>query len=199
MSPRRVAKALALVGALALCAVIVVAVRVVRSRNHISAIKQVAGIVPGSLLHANNFHWTQMKDGRKQWELSAKEASYTEDKTAVKLKGARFSMVLDDGKKVLLRAPAVRLALKDQKVSRADLQGGIELNYGDIRLRTPSATFLPDQDYLTAAGEVQIEGEGASISGVGMEAHPRERLFSLQHQVDTRLFKRPPGDASKPS
>ena len=76
MSPRRIARALAGFGIVALLILLGVTVWVVRHRQDAQALQRAAGLVPGSLLHAHNFHWTQMKAGQRQWVLTADDASY---------------------------------------------------------------------------------------------------------------------------
>jgi hypothetical protein len=67
MSPKRIARILAWIGAVVLCAVMVVAVKVVRHRSAKQQLASNAAIVPDALLHAHNFHWTQMKGDENQW------------------------------------------------------------------------------------------------------------------------------------
>ena len=80
MSPRRIARLLALFGTIALMVIVVVTVMVVRKRSVQQKMQTVAAIVPGALLHAHNFNWTQMRGDRSQWVLKAKDASYSNDK-----------------------------------------------------------------------------------------------------------------------
>src|SRR3990172_9023506 len=86
ISPRRAAGALAAVGAASLVAIALVAIPSMIHRDRNEALRKTLDLVPGALLHARNFHWTQMKGDRKQWELSAREASYSDDKTTLKLR-----------------------------------------------------------------------------------------------------------------
>lgn len=187
MSPRRVAKALAAFGAVALLVLLVVAVWVVRSRNHGLSLQQVADLMPNSLLHAKNFHWTQMKAGERQWVLNASEASYAADRGSLILTDAVVTMMSTDGKQVVVNAPHAALALTGNHVTRADLSGGTVIHYGDFLLTTDSAVFLPDEDRVEATGPVTLEGEGIKVTGVGMTGHPKTRVFQLHQQVKTEI------------
>ena len=189
ISPKRVAGALAAVVAVSLVAIALVAVPAMIHRDRSEALRKTLGLVPGSLLHARNFHWTQMKGDHKQWELSAREASYSADKTTLKLREPDLLMVLEDGKTVMLHAASAELKLNGKHIDEARLNGGLELKYGDIELNTAEATFVPDSDMLQASGPVEIRSPGFTVSGVGLEAHPRARRFSLQNQVRTELKK----------
>ncbi len=185
MSPRRVAKAMGFFGAAALAAVFVAAIWVVRHRSSTAALRQAASVVPGALLHAHNFKWTQMKGGQSQWRLSARDASYSDDKTSLVLTDAQLSMVSSDGKQVAVSAPHAEIAVTGNHIDSAHLSGGLTINYGDFVLSTPEATFMPDKDIVTASGEVKVMGEGLTVTGVGLNGHPRERSFTLLSQTNT--------------
>src|SRR5207249_5584959 len=77
MSPKRAARLLAGAGVAALAIIAVVGVVVIRGHQRQQILRQGLALVPGSLLHAKNFHWTQMKGDEKQWELVAGDASYS--------------------------------------------------------------------------------------------------------------------------
>src|SRR5579885_2898339 len=188
MSPRQIAKTLAGVGIAALMVIVVAAILIIKSRERErQVLAQSVKVEPGSLLHARNFHWTQMKGDKEQWELVASEANYGEDRTSLTLKDSKLTMVLDDGKPVSAKASRVDLKLNGNHVNRADFSGGVVHNYGDIKITTQAGTFLPDADLLTAQGPVEITGDGFRVAGVGLQARPKARTFTLEHQVVTNF------------
>ncbi len=191
MSPRRLARLLAWLGSAVLAAVLIATVWVVRHRTGRELLKEAATVVPGSMLSARNFHWTQMKSGRKQWELTAQQASFSDDKKSVRLKDAELSMVTDDGKHLMLRAQRALLALNANHVSRADLIGGLRVDYGDVVVTAQQASFTPDTDELEVPGQVTIESGGMKVTAIGLSARPHAQLFDLHRQVDTEVKPRP--------
>ena len=199
MSPRRIARALAGFGAVALLILLGVTVWVVRHRHDAQAIQKVAGLVPGSLLHAHNFHWTQMKAGTPQWVLAASDAAYSGDKTALVLTDADVSMTSDDGKPVKIRAPHAVLHMNGNHVNRADLSGGTVIKYGDFTVTTETANFLPDLDRLEAPGQVTLEGEGVKVIGIGLTGNSRTRVFQLNQQVSTEITPKKDSGKAKQS
>jgi lipopolysaccharide export system protein LptC len=196
MSPRQIAKALTGFGAVALVALVGVTVYIVHHRSTLSVTK-VAGLVPGALLHAHNFNWVQMKAGELQWTLTARDASYSASRTSVILTDARLKMTSNDGKPVLVRAPHAVLTLSGNHVTRADLNGGTRVHYGEFVLTTNEVVFLPDQDEMQAPGQVTIVGNGLKITGVGLDGHPKTRQFELLKEVHTELT--PKSRHAKPS
>ncbi len=196
MSPKRIAKVLAGFGAVALAVLLVVTIYVVRHRNDVQSLQKVASVLPNSLLHARNFHWTQMKAGQMQWVLTASDASYSVDRTAITLKDANLAMVSQDGKPVNVTAPRAILFLKGNHPSRADLSGGTRIRYGDFVLSTDSMTFQPDADKVEADGLVTVEGQGVKVTGVGLTGSPKNRVFELHQQVSTEI--QPRNQSAKP-
>jgi len=199
MSPKRIAKALALFGSVALGAILVGTIWIVKHRTSEHKLVSAAGLLPTSLLHAHNFHWTQMKGETNQWVLAAKDASYSNDKTTVTLTEATVSLTTDDGKKVTLTAPAALLTLEGNHVKRAQLSGGIVVHYGDYTVTTDQADFLPDDDQLQAPGMVKIEGHGMTVSGIGMRGHTKTETFELLKEVNTQVVPKQKGGDAKVS
>lgn len=196
MSPRQIAKALGGFGAVALIILLVATVWVVRHRSAVQVSETAAGLVPGTLLRAHNFHWTQMKAGERQWVLTAGEADYSVDKTTLKLTAAVVTMVSSDGKPVVINAPHADLTLNGNHVTRAYLTGGTVIHFGNYVLSTDSATFMPDDDKVEAPGLVTVVGEGLKVTGVGLSGHPKTRVFQLLTQVETVVT--PKKDSEKP-
>jgi LPS export ABC transporter protein LptC len=200
MSPRRIARLLAGVGAVALGAIVLVTVVVVHHRSTGKKLVTVAvGLVPGSLLHAHNFHWTQMKGDQSQWVLKAKDASYSDDKTSLTLIEPQLSMIASDGKQVALSASLARLKLEENHIKSANLTGGLVVHYGDFVVTTDAATFSPDTDQLEAPGAVKIESADMTVTGVGLSGHPKAEVFELHKQVTTRLTPRRNSERAKVS
>lgn len=185
MSPRRVAKAMGLFGAAALAVTLAVAIYVVRHRAPATTMQQMADIVPSALLHAHNIKWTQMSGGLSQWHLSAREASYSHDKTSLVLTDAELSMVAKDGKNVEVSAPRAEISVTGNHINQAHLSGGLRINYGDFVLKTAEATFSPDKDIVNAPGAVEVAGQGLTVTGVGLTGHPNQRSFTLLSQTNT--------------
>ncbi|MGD0671539.1 MAG: LPS export ABC transporter periplasmic protein LptC [Candidatus Binatus sp.] len=199
MSPKKIARALAGFGAAALIILLIATVWIVRHRSAAQVLETAAGLVPGTLLRAHNFHWTQMKAGERQWVLTAGEADYTADKTTLKLTDAVVTMVSSDGKPVVVNAPHADLTLNGNHVTRAYLSGGTVIHFGDYVLSTDSATFMPDDDKVEAAGLVTVVGDGLKVTGVGLIGHPKTRVFQLSTQVETVVTPKKDSEKSKQS
>ena len=199
MSPRRIAKALAGFGAVALVVLLIATIWIVRHRSATQVLQTAAGLVPGTLLRAHNFHWTQMKAGERQWVLTAGEADYSADKTTLKLTDAIVTMVSSDGKPVVINAPHADLTLNGNHVTRAYLTGGTVIHFGDYVLSTDSASFMPDDDKVEAPGLVTVLGDGLKVTGVGLSGHPKTRVFQLLAQVQTEVIPKKNSEKSKQS
>jgi len=200
MSPRRIAKLLAGFGAIALAAILAVTVVVVRHRAAGQKLSEAAiGLLPGTLLHAHNFHWTQMKGNASQWVLQAKDANYSDDKTSLILNSPKITMVSRDGKRVDLSASSAQLNMDSGHIKRANMTGGLIVHYGDFIMTTDAATFEPDTDQLDATGPVKIVGPGMVVTGIGLSGHPKAQTFQLLRQVSTQITPRQTSATAKTS
>jgi LPS export ABC transporter protein LptC len=199
LSPKRIAKALAGFGALALVVLLVATIWIVRHRSAAQVMQTAAGLVPGTLLRAHNFHWTQMKAGERQWVLTAGEADYSADKTMLKLTDAVVTMVSSDGKPVVVNSPHADLTMNGNHVTKAYLTGGTVIHFGDYVLSTDSATFMPDDDKVEAPGLVTVIGDGLKVTGVGLSGHPKTRVFDLHTQVQTEVMPKSKSEKPKQS
>jgi LPS export ABC transporter protein LptC len=188
MSPRRIAKALAMAGSVALAAILIFTVIVVRHRRPDEKILQPAGMRPDSMAHERNFHWTELKGAQNEWVLKAVNANYSIDKTGIRLDNANLQMVAKDGKELTLTAPHAEIKLDGEHVRQAEMSGGVVVHYGDFVLTTNSAIFTPDSDQLTASGLVTIVGGGLTVKGIGLTGHPKTEEFQLLKQVSTEIM-----------
>jgi LPS export ABC transporter protein LptC len=184
-------------GGIALVVLLVATIWIVRHRSATQVLQTAAGLVPGTLLRAHNFHWTQMKAGERQWVLTAGEADYSADKTMLKLTDAVVTMVSSDGKPVVVNSPHADLTMNGNHVTKAYLTGGTVIHFGDYVLSTDSATFMPDDDKVEAPGLVTVIGDGLKVTGVGLSGHPKTRVFDLHTQVETVVMPKNK-DSEKP-
>ncbi len=199
MSPRRVARLLALVGTIALTVIVAVTVTVVRQRSAQQKLRAVAAIMPGAMLHAHNFHWTQMRGNQSQWVLKARDASYSNDKTSILLVRPELSMTVQDGKHLSLTAWRAVLTVNGNHIAKAEMSGGLKVDYGDFVLTTEAAVFLPDSDQLHAPGAVKINGPGLNVAGIGLSGHPKAQSFRLLNEVKTVIDQKQRRAGSKES
>jgi LPS export ABC transporter protein LptC len=199
MSPRRIAIFLAVFGAITLVAIFALTVTVVRKRSVQQKLETVAAIVPGALLHAHNFNWTQMRGDKSEWVLKARDASYANDKASIILVEPQLSMTAQNGKHLSLTASRAKLTMDGNHISQADMSGGLIVDYGDFVLLTDQATFLPDDDQLQAPGMVKINGPGLHVAGIGLTGHPKAQTFQLLKQVNTLIEVKQPTRSAKTS
>jgi LPS export ABC transporter protein LptC len=199
MSPRSIARLLALAGTFALIIIVGVTVTVVRQRSAQQRLRTLAAIVPGAMLHAHNFNWTQMRGDQNQWVLKARDASYSNDRTSIVLAKPQLSMTVQDGKHLLLTAWRAVLTVNGNHIARAEMSGGLKVDYGSFVLTTEAATFLPDSDQLHAPGEVKISGPGLDVAGIGLSGHPKAQTFQLLREVKTVIDEKQRRAGSGPS
>ena len=188
MSPRGIAKALAGMGIVALLVVALMTLRAVYRRSSAGDLQGIAGMVPGALLHAHNFHWTEMKGSEKEWVLTASDASYSADKKSISLVDAHLKTISQDGRETSVIAPKALIKVDGNTMQSADMTGGVIVRYGEFVLATEQATFDPQNDKIVAPGEVTIIGRGLKVTGIGLTGSPKQEVFTLGEQVTTHIL-----------
>ncbi|MGH7865973.1 MAG: LPS export ABC transporter periplasmic protein LptC [Candidatus Binataceae bacterium] len=187
MSPRRVARVLAALGAVVLLTVVIMTTWVIHRRDTKPSLKDIAGLVPDAFVRAQKFQWTQIKAGRTQWKLNARDATYSGDRSSVTLTDAHIQSKSEDGKEVSVAAPRAVIFLDGTDVKRAQLSGGATIRYGDFELVTDNASFSPLTNDVDAPGVVTLTGNGVKITGVGLVGNAKSRQFELRQEVTTDI------------
>lgn len=130
--------------------------------------------LPEGAQRIEDFRRVKVKDSRKVWEVSAKEARYLEDRGEVLVTEPQVTFYLPDGQAeggdgvISMRGGEGRLALKGRELVKLWLDGGIDLRFRDFALQTERATFDQESETVIVPGPVAITGNGVSLRGAGM-------------------------------
>jgi LPS export ABC transporter protein LptC len=111
----------------------------------------------------------------------------------------QLSMIAKDGKHLLLTASRAVLTVNGNHISKADMSGGLKVDYGEFVLITESATMLPDADQIHATGAVKVKGPGLDVVGIGLSGHLKAQTFELLKEVKTIIEQKPRPTGAKTS
>ncbi len=140
-------------------------------------------LIPGVSQHIQDFHRVKMEDGRKVWEIAAKDARYFDDQNMVVVREALLQLFLKDGRIVGLRGNEARIMLDKREVSRVELSGDIALSLADYTARTQTAVYDHLHDRIVAPGGVEITGRALQLHGGGMAVDVQNERVTLLHHV----------------
>lgn len=155
--------------------------------------------LPGVSQHIRDFHRVKVQDGRKVWEVSARDAQYFQEDNLVVVREAAMDLYLRDGRTVGLKGDEARIILDGRDVQRVELTGAIEVRASDYVVRTDRAVYDHAQDLISAPGAVEITGRALQLRSDRMEVHVNsERVNLFQHvamRVEPALLQQGGSDA----
>jgi LPS export ABC transporter protein LptC len=147
-----------------------------------------ADVMPDVAQRIQHFHRVKVVDGRKVWEVSAREAQYREDEGRLTVLEPVLALYLEDGGEVSLRGASGTVFLDGRELKRVEVEGAIAVQLGDYALTTERASYEMDRDLVIAPGRVQILGGGLEAEGDGMEVEVGAQRLRLTDEVRMTLW-----------
>lgn len=143
--------------------------------------------LPGVSQHIQDFHRLKMRDGRKVWEISAKDARYFDEDKTVLVQQAVLQLFLADGRVVGLQGEEARILLDGREITEVQLTGDIEVRLADYVAHTQRATYYHHGEMISVPGAVEISGEALQIHGERMEISIPDQRVSLLDRVSMQF------------
>ncbi len=147
-------------------------------------------LLPNVSQRIQNFHRVKVDDGRKVWEVSAREAQYRESEGVVVVVQPLVAAYLRDGRSVVLRGNGGKVFLKERDLQRVELEGEITVEFAEYTLRTDTARYEADTNRIVAPGTVNIAGAAFELHGEHMEISVEDQQLTLARQIDMTLRPR---------
>jgi LPS export ABC transporter protein LptC len=150
-----------------------------------------ADIVPEADQRMQNFRRVQVRDGKKIWEIAARQARYFAANGEVVVEAPEVSFYLSDGQVIAIRCGEGRLHMgKDEKtVIQMELKTDLQMQIGDLSLRTQEAVYDSEHDTISSPGAVQITSRGLLVEGQGYMVDVVDKRLTLNADVHTTLTK----------
>jgi LPS export ABC transporter protein LptC len=127
-----------------------------------------AELQPDVSQRIQEFRRVKVKDGHKQWELTAHEAEFFTDKGEVEITGPKLAFFGGDGRNVEVNGREGRVFLTDGNVQRIELSGGIDVTVGDYFVQTEKAIYFENINSIAAPGEVHLKSSEIVLTGQAM-------------------------------
>jgi LPS export ABC transporter protein LptC len=139
----------------------------------------------------NEFHRTQIKDGRTVWEVFGTEGQYFPAENRAVVKNARLTLSRNPDEDIKIKADTASLQLVGTELTMAKLTGHVVLkNKDQATMETEEAEFERATNTVTAPGTVRIIHPAAEVVGSGMVGNVDSQEFMIQHDVQTTLKAR---------
>jgi|GEM_PF-5718566 len=142
----------------------------------------------GSVVHIQDFHRVEVKDGIPQWEVWARDARYFTREGISHLDDVLMIVYRRDGSRLRLEAKAARVSLVDGAIKQVEVHGDVKVSLpGNALINCQDATFEQATNLVEAPGDVRVDGEGYVIHSVGMRADLATKEVSFLGSVKSRF------------
>jgi LPS export ABC transporter protein LptC len=149
-----------------------------------------------SMVVLNEFHRSETKDGRKLWEVTARQGHYFAETQSADLYDAKLLVYRKNGDTVYLDAKRAALTFSGFGLEKASLSEGMHLSLGtQVSLETAAAVYDKKQDTVVAPGSVKISNDVVEIKGEELHVNLDSQELSLARNVETVIT--PKGAAKK--
>jgi LPS export ABC transporter protein LptC len=123
---------------------------------------------------------TEIVDGDKRWVLEAKKADFRQDQMEVSISGVGVEF-FGPGEHIRVRADE---GLFHTKTRVLILKGQVEMQRGDMLIKTSEATYKPGERLLLAPEEVTLTEPNLRVRGKDLTVElAQKRLVLAQHQL----------------
>ena len=167
----------------------VAATRMTRARLERELARQAADLLPDVAQRIQNFHRMKVDKGRKVWEVAASEARYLEDESMVTVTEPSVGFFFEDGRSIALTGRQGRVRLDGHELEHVEIDGEIQIQFGDYFIRTDSVRYDRSGDKIVAPGKVSITGQALDLEGDRLELDLGTQRLRLRDNV--RVVVRP--------
>ncbi len=148
-----------------------------------------ASALPELVQRIRDFHRVVTRNGEKLLELSAKEARYFRDETAVEIIEPRI-VFFDEGRAVgEIAGTRGRVVLSGNDVTAVSMHGNVRFRLADFVVETGELTYDRPGQRIVARGPSVIRSPELTLRGAGITVDLRERTLVVEEDVDMALHK----------
>lgn len=136
------------------------------------------------------FRRVKMQDDKKVWEIVARQARYFADTNAVVIDTPEVSLYFSDGQALALRCQEGTVHLDGESdLLHIELRGNLEIQMGDISLKTDRATYDRQQNTISSDGLIHVVGQGFTLEGKGYTVAVDTKQLTLNTEVYTTVTR----------
>lgn len=139
----------------------------------------------------NNFHRSEIRNGRKIWEIKAAKGQYYPEKKAAEITSADVWLFRENGEEIFLQAPLAEIGFDGTTLGNAHFPDTVHVVYNDNTVvDTSVATYDKAADTISSEHPVLIESDLLRIEGNSFIAHVAEKSMVISGGVTTVIKPR---------
>jgi LPS export ABC transporter protein LptC len=124
---------------------------------------------------------TEIQEGGKRWVLEAEKADFHKDRLEINITGVRVEFYGTSGEYYKVKGTEGVLNTKTRVLT---LRGQVELQTGDLVIKTSVVTYFPGERVLVAPEDVTLESPKLRVQGKGLKVQLAEKKLVLsQHRL----------------
>jgi LPS export ABC transporter protein LptC len=129
---------------------------------------------------------TEIHEGDKTWGLEAKKADFHPDQSTISISGVMVEF-FGPGEDLRVKADE---GLFHTKTRVLTLKGQVEMQRGDLSIKTSKVTYLPAKRVLIAPDNVVIKEPRLKVEGKGLRVElATKKLIMAQHRLTEVLVQ----------
>ncbi len=157
-------------------------------QNKVELALEVIELLPDVAQRIQDFHRVKIDNGRKVWEVSAKEARYFEDDGVVAVQDPTVAVFFEEGRTVALRGRSGKVILNGTDVERVEVQGEIDAQIDEYSLSTDLAYYEAGSDRILVPGIFRVESSQIEFDGEAMEIDLVKQRLRVTDKVRMTLW-----------
>ena len=136
-------------------------------------------------LKLDRVHYTETREGIKEWELEAESAVYYREENTLALEKVRASFYGKNQETYVLVGEKGRY---NTQTKRIEVYEGVKIDSSlGYQLRTQALRYQADQKELTTSDPVEMKGPDIQVEGVGMVVELNRQCLRIFGGVTTTL------------
>ena len=137
-----------------------------------------------------DFRRFKVRDGKKVWEIAARQARYFGESGEVVVDDPEVSLYFSDGEVIALRCREGRVQLDAgaQDITKMELRGDLEMRLGDFVLNTQEAIYESTPNIISSPSPIQVLGPGLTVEGQGYTIEVAHKRLTLNAAVRTTFI-----------
>ncbi len=141
-------------------------------------------------IELQNFERSEIKDGKKVWEIKARRSIYNPKKQTTQIFDALLIVYREIDQVIKVKATRADLLLEKGNPAIVDFYDGVELDTGDgMKLNTSTARYNTKEATIDAEDEVIIKDKLFEVTGGGFHADLNKQIFEFKKHKMTTINK----------
>lgn len=128
----------------------------------------------------DNFERSQIKDGKKVWEIKAKRSVYNPESQSTTIYDAILDVYENPNRLIKVKAKEAKINFVSGKPSVVNFVSNVNVFFGqELKVDSNQATYDIEKGEVTATGNVVVDGEFYNITGEKLIADLQGKRFEF--------------------